>query len=121
MKLLQEQEMKTNIGRRTDDELIIVQQTKEKAFHNTHLRQYKIKEAFDRHTKVDDFEPGDWVLKWDRKNEDKGKHGKFDNLLLGLFKIVAYHGSNTYFLQESNGEFTGEGPLNDRFLKYYIV
>jgi hypothetical protein len=48
--------------RRREDELISVQQTREKAFNNTQLRQDKIKEAFDRRTKVDDFKLGDWVL-----------------------------------------------------------
>jgi hypothetical protein len=121
MKLLQEQEAETNASRRREDELISVQQTREKAFNNAQLRQDKIKEAFDRHTKVDDFKPGDWVLKWDARNEDKGKHGKFDHLWLGPFKIAAYHGSNAYLLQESNGELVGGGPVNGRFLKHYIV
>jgi hypothetical protein len=98
MKLLHEKEVETDASRRRDDDLINVQQTKEKAFHNAQLQQDKIKEAFNRHTKVDDFEPGDWVLKWDSGNEDKGKHGKFDNLWLGLFKIADYHGRNSYLL-----------------------
>jgi len=67
------------------------------------MRQYKIKEAFDRCTKVDDFKLGDRVLKWYAKNENKGRHGKFDHLWLGQFKIAAYHGSNTYLLEESTG------------------
>jgi hypothetical protein len=56
------------------------------------LHQENIKEDFDKHTKVDNFEPGDLVLKWDARNEDKGKHGKFDHLWLGLFRIAAYRG-----------------------------
>jgi hypothetical protein len=60
--------------------MINVQQTREKAFHNAQLHQYKIKEAFDKCTKVDDFDLGDLVLKWDVRNEDKGKHENFDHL-----------------------------------------
>jgi hypothetical protein len=59
MKLLHEQEAEKNASRRRDDDLINVQQTRENSFHNTQLRQDKIKEDLDRHTKVDDFEPGD--------------------------------------------------------------
>jgi hypothetical protein len=121
MKLLQEQEAETDASRRRYDELINTQQTKETTFHNAQLRQDKIKEDFDRHTKVDDFEPGDWVLKWDAINEYKGKHGKFDKLWLGPFKIATHCGSNAYLLQESNGELAGGGPVNGRFLKHYIV
>jgi hypothetical protein len=121
MRLLQEQDAETDATQRRKDELISVQQTREKDFDNTQLCQDKIKEAFDRHTKVDDFEPGDLVLKWDARNEDKGKHGKFDHLWLGPFKIAAYRGSNAYLLQESNGELIGGGPVNGKFLKNYIV
>jgi hypothetical protein len=70
---------------------------------------------------VDDFKLGDLVLKWDARNEDKGKHGKFDHLWLGPFEIAAYRGSNAYILQESNGDIVGGGPVNGRFLKHYIV
>jgi hypothetical protein len=46
---------------------------------------------------------GYWVLKWDARREDKGKHGKFDKLWLVPFKVAAYRGSNAYLLEESNG------------------
>jgi hypothetical protein len=121
MRLLQEQDAEKDATRRRKDELISVQQTREKYFDNTQLRQDKIKEDFDRHTKVDEFKPGDWVLKWDARNEDKGKHGKFHHLWLGPFKIAAYRGSNAYLLQECNGELIGGGPVNGRFLNNYIV
>jgi hypothetical protein len=54
-------------------------------------------------------------------NEDRGKHGKFDHLWLGPFKIVAYHGNSTYMLQELNGDRIGGGPMNGRFLKHYLA
>jgi hypothetical protein len=76
---------------------------------------------FDKHTKNDDFKVDDLVLKWDARNEDKGKHGNFDYLWLGPFRIVSYHGSNAYLLQEINGYFIGGKPMNDRFLKDYFT
>lgn len=121
MKLLQEKDAEKDVARRRKDELISVQHTREKAFNNAQMHQDKIKEAFEKHTKVDDFELGDLVLKWDARKEDKGKHGKFDHMWLGPFKIVAYHGSNTYILQKNNGDLVGGGPMNGRFLKHYIV
>ena len=40
----------------------------------------KIKEKFDRKVKENTFSCGDMVLRWDARKEQKGKHGKFDNL-----------------------------------------
>jgi hypothetical protein len=51
MKLLQEQDAKTNAIRRRKDELIGVQKTREKDFNNAQLHQDQIKKDFDRHTK----------------------------------------------------------------------
>ena len=57
-----------------------------------------MKRDFDRHSKEYDFKENDLVLKWDARNEDKGKHGKFDHHWLGPFKIAMYHGNNEYLL-----------------------
>ena len=39
-----------------------------------------MKNIFDKKVKDDDFQVGDWVLKWNARFEDKCKHGKFDHL-----------------------------------------
>jgi hypothetical protein len=39
-----------------------------------------MKNVFDKKTKVVDFQINDEVLKWDARNEEKRKHGKFNNL-----------------------------------------
>ena len=62
-----------------------------------------IKKIFDRKIKANNFKIGDKVLKWDSRSEDKGKHGKFDNLWLGPYSIHSVAGNNAYFLQELNG------------------
>jgi len=59
----------------------------------------------------------DVVLKWDARNEEKGKHGKFENLWKGSFKIAAYRGQNAFLLKEMNGEDCPGGPINGRLLK----
>ena len=65
------------------------------------------------------FKLGDIVLKWDARCEDKGKHGKFDELWKGPYSISAFMGRNAFFLEDSEGNRVGVGPVNGRFLKYY--
>ena len=61
--------------------------------------QKKIKIIFDKMAKVDNFQVGDWVLKWDTVRKDKGKHGKFDSLWIGPFVIDQVQQNNTFKLQ----------------------
>eukprot|EP00253_Pinus_taeda_P018003 PITA_18003 len=81
--------------------------------------QEKIKKIYDRKAKVDKLQVDDVVLKWDARNEEKGKHDKFENLWKGPFKIAAYHGQNAFLLKEINGEDCPGGPINGRLLKRY--
>jgi hypothetical protein len=94
---------------------------REQVFNKSQLHQDKMKGIFDRHTKEDDFKVTALVLKWDARNEDRGRHGKSNHLWMGPFKIVAYHENNDYLLQELNGDLIGGGPVNGRFLKHYLV
>jgi hypothetical protein len=121
MKLLHEYEDEPNDVQRKINQLINVQQMREEVYNNTQLHQDKMNKVFDKHTKFDDFKVDDMVLKWYARNEYKGKHGKFDYLWLGPFKIVSYHGSNAYLLQEINGDIIGGGPVNAMFLKHYFT
>jgi len=98
MKVLQEEEAKPNPVKRRINQLIQVQQKKEDVYHSAQLFQDKVKKMFDKGTKDDDFQVGDLVLRWDARSEDKGKHGKFDHLWVGPYKIVAFHGNNAYNL-----------------------
>ena len=71
--------------------------------------------------KEEDFQFGDWVLKWNDIIEDKGKHGEFDHLWQGPYKISACHGNNTFMLQDQDGFLVGKGPINGRFLKHCLT
>eukprot|EP00253_Pinus_taeda_P019486 PITA_19486 len=93
--------------------------TREEVFQNTSKLQEKIKKIYDRKAKVDKFQLDDVVLKWDARNEEKGKHGKFENLWKGPFKIATYRGQNAFLLKEMNGEDCPGGPINGRLLKQY--
>ena len=99
--------------------MVHLQQTREEVFKNTSKLQEKIKKICDRKAKADKFQLDDVVLKWDARNEEKGKHGKFENLWKGPFKIAAYRGQNAFLLKEMNGEDCPGGPINGRLLKRY--
>jgi len=64
---------------------------------------------------------GDVVLHWDARNEDKGKHGKFENLWKVPYKISAFRGNNSFLLEEMDGRDYSRGATNDRLLKHYYV
>jgi len=61
------------------------------------------------------------VLKWDARYEDKGKHGKFNNLWKGPYTIFSFCGKNSYLLKDSEGLRIGTGPVNGRLLKHYLT
>ena len=112
--------MKKMIFNAEKNQMIHLQQTREEVFQNTSKLHDKIKQIYDRKTKQDDFKINDVVLGWDARNEDKGKHGKFDNLWKGPFKIVASHGKNAYLMEEMDGQSFLGGSFNGRFLKHYL-
>jgi hypothetical protein len=68
-------------------QLVEVQQYREQVMDITHDLQQRIKQAFDRKERKEDFQLGDLVLKWDAPRQDKGKHNKFEALWIGPFKI----------------------------------
>ena len=82
--------------------------------------QENIKKLFDKRTKANDFNIGDKVLKWDSRREDKGNHGKFENMWKGPYIIRSIRGHKTFFLQELNGEEVLGGLVNGRMLKHYF-
>lgn len=83
--------------------MIHLQQTRDEVFQNTFRLQEKIKKIYDRKTKANKFQLEDVVLRWDAWNEDKGKHGKFENLWKGPYKIATYRGQNAFLLKEMDG------------------
>jgi hypothetical protein len=71
--------------------------------------------------KKEDFKLGDLVLKWDAPRQDKGKHGKFEALWIGPFKISKVFPNNTFKLQNMESEEVFGGPVNGNFLKNYFA
>ena len=64
----------------------------------------KVKARFDKQTKEQTFLLGHVVLIWDAQKNDKKKHGNFDNMWLGPFKIAKVMGNNTFVLWNLQGE-----------------
>jgi hypothetical protein len=58
-------------------------------------------------------------LKWDRVNELKGKHSKFQNLWLEPFQVAKKIRVGTYQLQNLKGE-PDALPVNGQALKQYF-
>ena len=100
------------------NELIALQEKREEVYNRNQQSQNRIKKTFDRKVKEENFQIKDVVLKWEAGIEEKGKHGKFENIWKGPFKVAAFHGNNTYILQEMDGQPCAGGPVSGRFLKH---
>ena len=74
---------------------------------------------FDKKSKDKEFIPRDLVLKWESRKEDARKHGKFDHIWFGPFKIATVEGRNSFSLENLNGEIL-EAPINGHFLKHFM-
>jgi hypothetical protein len=98
-----------------------VQQTREKLLDKAYDHQQKIKWAFDKKVNKEDFQLGDLVLKWDAPKQDKGKHGKFEALWIGPFKISDVFSNNTYKLQDLEDAEVFGSPVNGHFLKKFFT
>jgi hypothetical protein len=100
--------------------MIHLQQSIEEVYNKTQLIHENIKKIHDKRTKEDNFELGDLVLRWDSRNEDKGKHGKFDSMWKGPCTIQAYRGNNAFLLDSNDGPDLPSGPVNGMMLKHYF-
>ncbi|XP_057856954.2 uncharacterized protein LOC131066248 [Cryptomeria japonica] len=61
-------------------------------------RQQMVKALHDKRACDKKIEEGEWVLRWNAKDQDKGKHGKFDALWLGPYIIFEKSGERSYYL-----------------------
>jgi hypothetical protein len=101
-------------------QLVEVQQTREKLLDKAQDHQHKIKKTFDKKVSKKYFHLGDLVLKWDAPKQDKGKHGKFEALWIGPFKIYEVFSNKTYKLKNLEDSEVFVGPVNGHFLKKYF-
>jgi hypothetical protein len=85
------------------------------------LQKYQdnMKALFDHNSKDREFIPGDLVWKWDARREDLSKHGKFDHIWYGPFKVTASEGKNSFLLENLDSKILN-APINGHYLKHYI-
>lgn len=84
--------------------MVELQENKEKVTYNLFKYQDKMKAMFEKKVEDKIFQPSDLVLRWDVRREYNGKHGKFDSLRFGPFKVVEAKGNNTFLLENIDGE-----------------
>eukprot|EP00253_Pinus_taeda_P009215 PITA_09215 len=102
------------------DQILKLEEEREKAkiIHAKH--QQIIKTSFDSISfGSKQFQVGDLVLKWDKAHEDKGKHTKFQKMLLGPFQICEKIGHSTFMLQDLSG-LRDSLPVNGIILKKFF-
>ena len=78
-----------------------------------------MKALFDQNSKDKEFLPGDLVLKWEARKEDVGKHGKFDQIWCGTYKITASEGKNVFLLENLDRNIL-TAPVNGQYLKHFM-
>jgi hypothetical protein len=101
--------------------MIKVQQVREQMNQKDASHQIKVKAMLYKGNKKDVFNEGDLVLRWDARREDKEKHGKFDNLWYGPFRIAKVMDNNTFLLHNLDDTKNFGGPVNGRFLRHYFI
>ena len=102
-------------------QLVEVQQAREEVMDRIQDHQQRVKQVFDKKAKKEEFWIGDLVLKWDAPKQDKGKHGKFEALWIGPFRISDIFSNNTYKLRYLEGEEVFNSPVNRHFLKKCFI
>ena len=83
--------------------------------------QAKVKSVFDKRENQQLFQENDLVLRWDARREDHGKHGKFENLWFGPFKIAEVLENNTFMLKDLDDDQLTGGLVNGNFLKRFFI
>ena len=101
------------------EDIMQLDEIKRDAAANNLKLQTKVKHLFDKRATERHFLPGDLVLCWNARGEDKGKHGKFDPLWLGPFVVHSNNGENSYYIKELIGTIQ-ELPVHGQFLKLYF-
>jgi hypothetical protein len=120
MKLWQDQNEQPNHVTRRINQLIEVQQHRVEVDENLQKYQDDMKVLFDCRAKDRDFLPGDLLLKWDARREEEAKHGKFDHLWYGPFRVSALEGKNYFLMENIDGEILNT-PVNRHYLKHYMT
>ena len=99
--------------------LIEIDENHQKTFDHLTKHQDKVNKKIDKKACQCNLQIGDLVLLWDKRREDQGKHGKFDNFWLGPYQITDIAGPNAFSLSHMDGEII-RLPINGKALKRYF-
>lgn len=99
MRFLQEANEEADDFSRIINQIIKLNENIDEVHYKLWKYKNKMKSLFDRKARERDFKEGYLVLRWDSRREDKGKHGKFDNLWFITCSIAEVKGNNTFILQ----------------------
>ena len=102
--MFQEVKEEPNALVRRMNKVVELSESRDKVRGNSITYQCKMKTIFDRKASEIDFKVSDLVLRWDTKREDKGKHGKFDPIWYGPFRISHVRSNNTYIPENIDDE-----------------
>jgi hypothetical protein len=119
MKLWQDMKEELNSVTKRINQLVEVQQNRVEVDEKLQRYQDNMKSMFDKKSKYREFLPEDLVLKWDARKEDAGKHGKFDHIWCGPFRVVAYEGNNSFLLENLDGKILN-APINGCYLNHFM-
>lgn len=100
-------------------ELLHLEEKRDESLEKFAKHQGVVKRWFDRRAKVKAFRISNLVLYWDKAQDHKGEHGKFDKLWLGPYQISEILGDNDLCLRTLTGEDIPL-PVNGRYLKHYF-
>jgi hypothetical protein len=98
MKLWEDSNEEPNDITRRINQLVKVQQNRVKLNERLQRYQDNMNTLFDQKAKDTYFLLGDLVLKWEARREDTGKHGKFDPIWSGPYKISVSEGKDAFLL-----------------------
>eukprot|EP00253_Pinus_taeda_P030423 PITA_30423 len=102
--MIQEAKEEPNALIRRMHKVVELSESRDKVINNLIMYQSKMKGIFDKKAKEIDFKVGGLVLRWNTRREYNGKHGKFDPLWYGPFRIIEAWANNTFFLENLDGE-----------------
>ena len=82
--------------------------------------QNRVKKLFDKRARPRKLMEGDLVLLWDKRQEPRGMHSKFQSLWKGPFQIVQVNQNNSFKLAYPSGEWLPYS-YNGQDLKLYQI
>lgn len=103
------------------NELLRLEEIREKSYKENMKRQEVVKRWFDKKkASAITFREGDLVLRWDEIQVKLEKHTKFDSMWSGPYQIAKVVDPNAFELRKMDGRMLSI-TVNDQHLKLYSI